>query len=56
MAQQIAQVVIFLLIAFPFAYMAYDVAREVSKQLAKMAESKLIPIKHRQNQGYKKQK
>ncbi len=56
MAQQIAQIVIFLLIAFPFAYMAYDVAREISKQLAKIAEAKLIPIRSKHNQGCKKQK
>jgi len=46
MIQQIAQVLVFLVIALPFAYMAYDVAREISKALTKLAGTKLIAIEN----------
>ncbi len=56
MAQHIAQVVVFVLIALPFAYMAFDVAREISTQLVKKAESRLIPIKAKRESVYQNHK
>ncbi len=45
MLLQIARILVFVLIALPFAYMAFDVAREISKELNRVAAKKLIPIK-----------
>lgn len=42
--KQVFSVLVFVLIALPFAYMAYDVARDIFRQLKEVLANKSRPL------------
>ena len=43
MVKELMQAFVVLLLAIPFIYMAYDVARELSRNMYKMVKVRVIP-------------